>query len=454
MIEIGITVIVLLLLLNLFMIYRMKSHGSGTTESMENFDREIGRIESSVKGEISRNRDELSKNLKDSREEISNSFRNFNESTLNRLQEASTLQKNQIDSFATQFMSFTRAQEDKFDKLSKSVEDKLRTLQEDNNSKLEKMRETVDEKLHSTLEKRLGESFKLVSERLELVHKGLGEMQSIASGVGDLKKVLSNVKTRGVFGEGQLANLLDDILTVDQYSRNVKTKIGSDDTVEFAIKLPGRGKDDKIVWLPVDAKFPIEDYQRLESAYEAGDRKLIDEYRKQLVNRIRACAKYISEKYLDPPNTTDFGILFLPFESLHSEVLRIVGLIQQIQREYKVVITGPTNLSSFLNALQMGFRTLAIERRSSEVWTLLGAVKTDFANFGDILDRTKKKLEAASMEIDSAGAKSRAIVRKLRDVQELPKKEALDLLADGTSKEFQKDEAQQDIEFHDEDSKE
>jgi DNA recombination protein RmuC len=295
------------------------------------------------------------------------------------------------------------------------------------------MRNTVDEKLHSTLEKRLGESFKLVSEQLESVHKGLGEMQSLASGVGDLKKILTNVKTRGILGEIQLENLLDQILTPEQYAKNVITKKGGNERVEFAIKLPGRNeKNDSEVWLPIDAKFPREDYEKLIDAYEIGNLQLAEEAARQLETRIKAEARDIREKYLDPPQTTDFGIMFLPVESLYAEILRKPGLFEILQREFRVIVTGPTTLAALLNSLQMGFRTLAIEKRSSEVWALLGAVKTEFSKFNEILVKTQKKLQEASDTIESAAKKSRTIEKKLKDVQVLPSaSEPVNLLEEG-----------------------
>ncbi|MGZ5136088.1 MAG: DNA recombination protein RmuC, partial [Flavitalea sp.] len=294
--------------------------------------------------------------------------------------------------------------------------------------KLDEMRATVDEKLQKTLETRLGESFKLVSERLEAVHKGLGDMQQLATGVGDLKKVLTNVKTRGVLGEYQLENLLEQLFTPEQYSKNVKTKSGSNALVEFAIKMPGR--EEGTVWLPIDSKFPKEDYEFLMNAYDNGTPELIEESRKNFVRGIKKCATDICSKYIDPPNTTDFAILFLPFESLYAEVLRTPGLFESIQRECKINIAGPTTLSAFLSSLQMGFRTLAIERRTSEVWHLLGAVKTQFGLFGNILEKTQRKLKEASSSIDDAGQRSRVIERKLRDVQALPQAESVMLLGE------------------------
>jgi DNA recombination protein RmuC len=301
-------------------------------------------------------------------------------------------------------------------------------MQSGNEKKLDEMRATVDEKLQNTLETRLGESFKLVSERLEAVHKGLGDMQQLATGVGDLKKVLTNVKTRGVLGEYQLENLLEQLFTADQYSKNVKTKSGSDALVEFAVKMPGR--EGKTIWLPIDSKFPKEDFELLMNAYDNGTAELIEECRRNFVRGIKKCAMDICSKYIDPPNTTDFAILFLPFESLYAEVLRTPGLFESIQRECKINIAGPTTLSAFLSSLQMGFRTLAIEKRSSEVWHLLGAVKTEFGHFGVILDKTQKKLQEASNTIEQAGVRSRAIERKLKAVQELPQEQSLTLLSE------------------------
>lgn len=362
------------------------------------------------KKEFQRNREETGLQQKNLREEVFSSFKKFEDSLFH-----------QFTTFSERLEKLTQMNDKKFEELKEKVEQKLQTLQESNSLKLEEMRVTVDEKLHSTLEKRLGESFKLVSDRLEQVHKGLGEMQTLAVGVGDLKKVLTNVKSRGTWGEIQLENLIDQLLTPEQYAKNIATKKGSGDRVEFAIKMPGRGTDkNEVLWLPIDAKFPMEDYQRLQIAQDAVDLAAIEEASKALENRIKGEAKTIFDKYLDPPNTTDFALMFLPVEGLFAEVLRRPGLIEKIQSEYKVVLTGPTTLTAILNSLQMGFRTLAIEKRSSEVWSLLGAVKTEFGKFGDILEKTQKKLAEASNTIDDASKRSRAIERRLRDVQELP----------------------------------
>jgi DNA recombination protein RmuC len=359
-----------------------------------------------------------------SRREHSDAMRQFGDSLQARMAEIATLQTGQFDAFSRQLLALTQSNEQRLERLRETVEERLKLLQADNNRQLEQMRTTVDEKLHATLEKRLGESFRLVSERLELVHKGLGEMQTLAAGVGDLKRVLTNVKTRGIWGEIHLASLLEQVLTVDQYDRNVATKPGSAERVEFAIRLPGRDKGDKPVWLPIDAKFPQEDYQRLLDAQEQANPVLAEEAARALEIRVKTEARSIREKYIDPPHTTDFAILFLPVEGLFAEVLRRPGLCDLLLRDYRVVVTGPTTLSALLSSLQMGFKTLAVEKRSSEVWALLGAVKTEFGRFGEMLERTQKKLQEASNSIETAAQKSRTIERKLRTVQELPAADA------------------------------
>lgn len=335
------------------------------------------------------------------------------EGTHNRLELTKSL-----ESFSKQIFLLTEINEKKLEKIRDVLEERLNSLQEDNSRKLERMRETVDEKLQSTLERRLGESFRTVSERLEKVHQGLGEMQSLAAGVGDLKKVLTNVKARGTWGEIQLGNLLEQILSPQQYKRNVITKKETNDPVDFVIILPGR--EGRVVFIPIDAKFPKEDYERLISAQEEANSVLLEESAKAIENRIKLEAKKIRDKYIDPPNTTDFGILYLPIEGLYAEVLRRSGLCEFLQREYRVTVAGPTTIAAFLNSLQMGFRTLAVERRASDVWRLLDEVKKEFGKFGDILEKTQNKLRQASDEIESAARKSRTIERRLRGVQELP----------------------------------
>jgi DNA recombination protein RmuC len=315
------------------------------------------------------------------------------------------------------------AQHTQFETLRGAVDQQLSRIQQDNSAKLEQMRQTVDEKLHATLEKRLSESFKQVSDRLELVHKGLGEMQTLAAGVGDLKRVLSNVKTRGVFGETQLAALLEQVMAPEQYEKNVATRPGSRERVEFAIKLPGTG--DAPVLLPIDAKFPQEDYQRLQAAQEAGDLLAAELAGKALEARVKLEARSIAEKYVEPPHTTDFALLYLPFEGLFAEVLRRPGLFDYIQREWRVTICGPTNLLAYLNSLQMGFRTLAIQQRSSEVWKVLGTVKSEFGRFAEVLANTKRQLQTVANTIDQAEVRTRQIERKLKDVEVLPGTETL-----------------------------
>jgi len=355
------------------------------------------------------------------REEMRRTIRDCHESLLNRLAENSLLQQGQLEVFTQQLTTLASQNIQKIDQLRETVDLHLRNLQEDHRRQLEAIRATVDEKLQDTLEKRLGESFRLVSERLEMVQKGLGEMQSLAAGVGDLKKVLTNIKTRGTFGEIQLGSLLEQILSPEQYAANVATKPDSGNRVEFAVRMPGRREGpDQAVWLPIDAKFPQEDHLRLLDAQELGNPVQVEEAARQLERTIREMAKNIRDKYLEPPATTDFGIMFLPTESLYAEVLRRGGLFEQMQRDFKVVITGPTTLAALLNSLQMGFRTLAIEKRSSEVWELLGAVKTEFAAFGAVLEKTRKKIMEAGNTIEKAAVRSRAIERKLIDVQGLP----------------------------------
>jgi DNA recombination protein RmuC len=400
------------------------------------------RTERAVKDEIARQREEAAAQARALREELGAVLKSVGDSTVNSLGEIGKAQRGQLETFSGQLAKLIESNEKKLGELRAVVEMKLTQIQTDNAAKLEEMRKTVDEKLQGTLEKRLGESFKQVSERLEQVHKGLGEMQSLATGVGDLKKVLTNVKTRGTWGEMQLGNLLEQILTPEQYAQNVATKQGSAERVEFAIKLPGRGvQDGKTVWLPIDAKFPKEDYERLVEASERADADAVEQAAKQLEARIKAEAGDIRDKYLDPPNTTDFGILFLPTEGLYAEVLRRPGLLDTLQREFRVTVTGPTVLGALLNSLQMGFRTLAIEKRSSEVWEVLGAIKTEFGKFGGIIEKVQKKLQEASNVIDSAASRTRAIERKLRTVEGLPANEATALLGEAEISPTETDEA-------------
>jgi len=403
----------------------------GQMDKTQAMEYQMNTLTKQTKEEAEQTRNLFLRNERDARKELLDSLRQFEETTGRHLEKIRTSSdetaKVSREELNSALKSLGDTTENRLELMRVSMEEKVRQMQESNQQKLEEMRATVDEKLHKTLETRLGESFKQVSERLEQVHQGLGEMQTLATGVGDLKKVLSNVKTRGILGEYQLENLLDQLLTPDQYEKNIATRPNSNDRVEFAVKMPGRETDGTFVWLPLDAKFPTEDYQQLLDAYEAGDPTAIQECQKKLGNRIKGEAKSIRDKYIEAPYTTDFAILFLPFEGLYAEVLRL-NLFETLQREYKVMIAGPTTISAFLNSMQMGFRTLAIEKRTSEVWQLLGAVKTEFHKFGLVLDKTRKKLEEAGKVIDTAGTRTRAIERRLREVEELPLEDSRRLL--------------------------
>jgi DNA recombination protein RmuC len=345
----------------------------------------------------------------------------------------STLQQDQLRMFGERLRQLTQGSETRLEALRVTIEQRLDVLRAENSVKLDQMRETVDEKLQATLEQRLGASFRQVSERLEQVHRGLGEMQALATGVGDLKRVLQNVKTRGGWGEVQLATLLAEMLTPQQYETNVITCPGSNKRVEFAIRLPGRGDDGVPCWLPIDAKFPLEDWQRLQEALERADAGAADESRKALDAILRAEARTIRENYVAPPHTTDFAILFLPTEGLYAEMMSRPGFAETLQRESRVLVTGPMNLAALLNSLQMGFRSLAIEQRSSEVWRVLGAVKTEFSKFGEVLAQTKRRLDSVSSSIGQAEVRTRQIARRLKDVETLPEPEAMQLLDEGLS---------------------
>lgn len=354
--------------------------------------------------EFSRSREEMDRNFKNLREELSFSLKSTRE-------EINTILGGRIN-------DFTKANESKLEKIRETVEEKLDNLQKDNSEKIEKMRLTVDEKLHDTLEKRLGESFKLVNDRLESVYKGLGEMQNLAVGVGDLKKVLTNVKSRGSWGEIHLEQLLSQYLTEDQYVKNAKTNPKSKDFVEFAVKIPSK-VDDKFVLLPIDSKFPIEDYNRLVEAQDSGDSAQILACRKDLERSVKKHAMDISSKYLAPPYTTDFGVMFLPTESLYCEVLRNTSLMESLQRDYRITITGPTTLTAFISSLQLGFHALAIEKQTSEVWKVLASVKSEFGKFGDILAKTNKKIQEVANTMKEAESKTRNLERKLNKVDSL-----------------------------------
>ena len=373
-------------------------------------------------------RDELGRQGQGTRGDLAS----FQQMLLNASGDAMRTQTEQLDAFRAQLAQLAEANERRLTEIRQAVEQRLASLQEGNEKKLDQMRATVDEKLHATLEQRLGESFKQVADRLEQVHKGLGEMQTLARDVGSLNRVLTNVKTRGIFGETQLAGLLEQVFTPEQYAVNVATVPGSSERVEFAIRLPGqRGPEaggGAPLWLPIDAKFPREDYERLLDAQERADPAAVEAAAKAIESRLRAEARSIRDKYLSPPHTTDFAILFVPTEGLYAEALRRPGLLEALQREFKVMLAGPTTLLATLTSLQMGFRTLALEKRSAEVWEVLGAVKTEFDKFGEVLARTKKKLAEASDTIDAASVRTRAMERRLRDVESLPEPRVAELL--------------------------
>ncbi|HKQ98103.1 MAG TPA: DNA recombination protein RmuC [Candidatus Polarisedimenticolia bacterium] len=337
--------------------------------------------------------------------------------------------KGATDTLLKQVGDLGKAQEGRLDKVRETLDQRLAALQESNEKKLDQMRRTVDEQLQTTLEKRLTESFKRVSDNLEAVQKGLGEMQTLATGVGDLKRVLTNVKARGTWGEVQLGALLEEVLAPDQFERNVATRDDSREMVEYAVRLPGRDGDaGSVVYLPIDAKFPQEDYLRLQEASERGGAEAVEAAAAALVRAVQTSAKDIAEKYLNPPKTTDFAILFLPTEGLYAEIVRRPGQVEELQRQYRVVVAGPTTLAALLNSLRMGFRTLAIEKRSSEVWQVLGAVKSEFGKFGEIIGKVRRQLELASSALEQTDVRTRAMERRLRNVEELPTDRARDLL--------------------------
>lgn len=503
--------IALLVLINIWLSLRGRKAPAdqALTERLIRLESMLDRSDSLSREEFLRNRQELQQSIRESRTELNLSFRNFSEQLTRQLAELLQSQKSQftdftrqlaelvktldekqqrlmtqqeihfkgnrqeltaaLKSFEEQFTlnvkAFNDLQRQKFADLNdrqeklrqdaegqltairETMERRLQQLQEENGRKLDDMRKVVDEKLQEAVEKRFNESFRMISERLEQVHKGLGEMQSLASGVGDLKKVLTNVKTRGSLGEIQLGAILEQILSPEQYVLNSAVKTGSAERVEYAIKLPGRSTDNEPLLLPVDSKFPNEDYQRLVEAYEQPGTKELEIISRQFENAVRKNAREIRDKYINPPVTTDFAIMFVPTEGLYAEILRRTGLFEQLQREFKITVVGPTNLVAFLSSLQMGFKTLAIEKRSSEVWEVLGAVKTEFGSFGSILEKTRKKLQEAANVIDKAGVRSRAIERKLRNVQELPAEDSFALLDDSPDNEA--DEADSDDEGDD-----
>jgi len=468
---------VVAILLQLLLLARGgRRDGAGVDAALLQLKTDLQRHQQDTGERIERElRTQVQSSAQGTRQELGGNFAQLQQTLATQMSSVASLQNNQIDGFAQQLVKLNETNAQQLDGMRQSItlqaqvnreeqaislkrfgdmlqqqlstltesnaqrmaevratlEAKIKDLQTDNAQKLEEMRRTVDEKLHATLEQRLGESFKLVSDRLDKVHQGLGEMQQLATGVGDLKRVLTNVKTRGTWGEVQLGILLEQMLTPDQYAKNVETVPASGERVEFAIRLPGQKDDASPVWMPVDAKFPKEQYERLVDAAERADAEGVASAGRELERAVRGEAKTIAEKYLSPPLTTDFAILFLPTEGLYAEVMRRPGLSDDLQRLHRVTIAGPSTLSALLNSLQMGFRTLALEKRSSEVWQVLGAVKTEFTKFGDVLASTKTALERVARNIDQAETRTRQMSRKLKSVEALPADSAQQLLGTG-----------------------
>lgn len=464
LIELSILLLIAVVII-LQIVLLLRNRGSGDSSQLQQLQDALQQHQQQASERIERElRNQVQASAQSTRQELSGNFTHFQQALAAQLTSVATIQNNQIDSFAQQLAKLNEVNAQQLESMRQAItsqaqagreeqsavlkrfgdtlnqtlstltesnaqrmaevrttlEAKIRELQTDNGARLEEMRKTVDEKLHATLEKRLGESFKLVSDRLEKVHQGLGEMQQLAIGVGDLKRVLTNVKTRGTWGEVQLEMLLEQVLTPDQYAKNVETVPGTGERVEFAIKLPGQDDGERPVWLPIDAKFPKEQYERMAEAAEAADAEGVAVAGRELERAVRVEAKSIAEKYLSPPLTTDFAILFLPTEGLYAEVMRRPGLADELQRACRVSLAGPSTLSALLNSLQMGFRTLALEKRSSEVWQVLGAVKTEFGKFGDVLAATRNTLERAAKNIEQAETRTRQMTRKLKSVEALP----------------------------------
>jgi DNA recombination protein RmuC len=434
-------------------------HGSqeDVIRKLGEYDNRLDKNDAMLRDEFSKNREETNKAAKEAREELALSLKCVSEQLSTTITNFTGLVDNKIKSIlesldissktnreelATSLKAFeekssariealTKDTKDSLEKSRDTVEKKLADIQKDNSERLEQMRKTVDEKLQESINKRFNESFELISKRLEEVQKGLGEMQTLASDVGGLKKVLTNVKTRGTFGEVQLESLLEQILSAEQYDMQVSVKKNSQERVDAVVKLPGQTDDGSMLLLPIDSKFSVEDYQRLYDAYEAGESKeMLAVLRKKFEESVKSTAKSIASKYIDPPTTTDFAIMFVPSEGIYAEILRNAEIFESLRRDFRITIVGPTNLAAFLSSLQMGFRTLAIQKRTSEVWTLLGAVKTEFGKFGDVLDSASKQLETVTNSIARAGTRTRAIERKLKDVEKLPEDKTQKLLGD------------------------
>jgi DNA recombination protein RmuC len=390
----------------------------------------LERIRSTFDSHVKELQDGNERKLGEMRKEVSDGLRSTSDMLSSTLEGVGKAQQTQLEGMTKQLKELTDSNQGALDRIRATFDSRVKELQEGNERKLDEMRRTVDEKLHETLEKRLGESFKIVSERLEAVHKGLGEMQSLAAGVGDLKRVLTNVKARGTWAEVQLGAILEQILTPGQYEKNVHVKVESSESVEYAVRLPGPTNDPgACVWLPIDSKFPQEDYLRVQDAAAAGDPEAVQKATDALTRTVRMAAKDVHDKYVNPPNTTDFGIIFLATEGLYAEVLRQPTLVDDLLHRYRVVLAGPTTLAAILSSLRMGFQTLAIEQRAAEVWKVLGAVKTEFGKFGDVLEKVKRQLNTASRTIEDTGVRTRAMERRLRSVEQLPEEEAARVLA-------------------------
>lgn len=421
-------IILLLVVLNLFLLLKKsaESPSTNTEEEFVKFTQQLSLLDKQIKDDFQRNREEIQLSFKRQREELTQTLSQFQERLDNNSKRLKDLLKERFTFLNEKQNQLNEAAEKRIKDVRDVVEKQLTLLREDNSNQLGEVNKTVNEKLQKTLNDRLSQSFETVGKQLKSVQEGLGEMKTLATDVGGLKKVLSNVKMRGGFGEVQLSMLLENILAPDQYEANVKTKIGSDANVEFAIKLPGKDDLNATVWIPVDAKFPKDVYEHLQNAYEDGNPMLVERAQKELETTLKKMAKDIRDKYLDPPNTTDFGILFLPFEGIYAEVVRKAALLETLQREYKIIVTGPTTLAAILNSLQMGFKTLAIQKRSSEVWSVLGEVKKEFNNFGGMMQKAQKNIQTGLNQLDDVmGVRTRAIERKLKGVsslEESPKK--------------------------------
>lgn len=427
-------IFVLVLLVIVFSIFKalkkkLPEQLKNIRESILKFDAALERVEKSIKDDFQLNRKESNENAKNNRDELAKSLTNFSNKFSNDVRNFNELLRQKFGDFAKQQTQINDQTTKNVKEVKNAVDQQLKDIRSDNTKQLEEMRRTVDEKLQKTLDQRLSQSFDTVGKQLQSVQEGLGEMKNLANDVGGLKKVLSNVKMRGSIGETQLEMLLEQILSPHQYEANVKINNHSSESVEFAIKLPGRGEPSTTMWLPIDAKFPKDKYEQLMDAYDKGDTLIIEKAKKEMESTIKKMAKDINEKYISPPDTTDFGIMFLPFEGVYAEIVRNVSLLEILQRDYKVIVTGPTTLAAILNSLQVGFKTLAIEKRSSEVWQVLGAVKKEFENFGGMMNKAQKNIQTGLNQLDDVmGKRTRAIQRKLQNVEVLPETEAKNIL--------------------------